>query len=192
MVQLFDGAFRAELPGNFLNASALRQIPDNQEVFLQDSKENLTLILELLEQVEKPQDATVAKFHFDSIAYDNDASESIIWKDTDLSQEDIAGLNNERAIGTCTFGCQKVFEKGKKMTDVASNVAVLVHVITLQEFETDVVCSVNIPLSQTLSFPKRLADVSPADEAALQTANQILSQFTHSLVLVDRSLFFAA
>ncbi|WBW74873.1 Ran GTPase binding protein Mog1 [Schizosaccharomyces osmophilus] len=191
MVQLFDGAFCAELPENFLNASALRQIPDNQEVFLQDSKENLTLILELLEAVEKPQDATVAKFHFDSIAFDNDASDSVIWTDVNLSQKDIPKFHSEQANGTRAFGCQKILEKGKKITDAASNVAVLVHVITLQDFETDIVCSVNIPLSQTLPFPKTLAEVSPADEAALQTADRILSQFTRSLVLVDKSLFSA-
>ncbi|EPX73521.1 ran GTPase binding protein Mog1 [Schizosaccharomyces octosporus yFS286] len=192
MVQLFGGAFRAELPENFLNASALRQIPDNQEVFLQDSKENLTLILELLEAVEKPHDATVAKFHFDSIAFDNDASDSVIWKDENLNKTDISGFHNELANGTRAFGCQRILEKGKKVTDPASNVAVLVHVITLQDIETDIVCSVNIPLFETLSFPKTLADVSPADEATLQTADRILSQFTRSLVLVDKSLFSSA
>ncbi|KAH8107204.1 Mog1p/PsbP-like protein, partial [Cristinia sonorae] len=52
--------------------SDLRQIPDTQEVFL-DPASSKSLILEVLQRVEPTEAEDAARFHFDSIAHDNDA-----------------------------------------------------------------------------------------------------------------------
>lgn len=45
---LFGGAITASLPENFEDASKFRQIPDNQEVFV-DKDSDVSVIVEILE-----------------------------------------------------------------------------------------------------------------------------------------------
>lgn len=52
MVDLFGGAIVAPIPSSFMDASQFRQIPDNQEVFV-DTKTQQSMIVELLEQVDQ-------------------------------------------------------------------------------------------------------------------------------------------
>ncbi|WVR09638.1 hypothetical protein IAU60_006711 [Kwoniella sp. DSM 27419] len=79
--QLFGGAVSAELPTLYIDASDLRQIPDNQEVFL-SSTSDTAVVLEVLGMVEDGAAGTdlweAAKFHFSSIAHDNASLASTI------------------------------------------------------------------------------------------------------------------
>jgi hypothetical protein len=52
MVDLFGGAIVAPIPSSFMDASQFRQIPDNQEVFV-DTKTQQSMFVELLEQVDQ-------------------------------------------------------------------------------------------------------------------------------------------
>ncbi|WWD19873.1 hypothetical protein CI109_104341 [Kwoniella shandongensis] len=78
---LFGGAISLELPGSYLDASDLRQIPDNQEVFL-SSTSDTAVVLEVLGMVEDGLASTdlweAIKFHFSSIAHDNASLQSTI------------------------------------------------------------------------------------------------------------------
>lgn len=189
MVQLFGGALCADFPPKFLDASVLRQIPDNQEVFLQDSKENLTVIIELLEKVEKPSDGSVAAYHFNSIAFDNDASQRVIWRDKSLGEDDFEGMRSEKASGSSVQGCQRVLEKGKRNPESATNVAIFVNVITLIDFQTDIVISVNAPLPNTSSVPSSVENIPPSDQSIVRAALETIQRVTRSLVLVDKTVF---
>ncbi|WVQ75636.1 hypothetical protein IAR50_005265 [Cryptococcus sp. DSM 104548] len=78
---LFGGAITLALPQFSIDASDLRQIPDNQEVFLFPHSDT-ALVLEILELVEeggaKDDLWEAAKFHFGSIAHDNASLSSSI------------------------------------------------------------------------------------------------------------------
>ncbi|WWC72239.1 uncharacterized protein I206_106201 [Kwoniella pini CBS 10737] len=78
---LFGGAISLDLPENYIDASDLRQIPDNQEVFL-SSTSDTAIVLEVLGMVEDGLASTdlweAVKFHFSSIAHDNASLESKI------------------------------------------------------------------------------------------------------------------
>ncbi|KAK8853445.1 hypothetical protein IAR55_004151 [Kwoniella newhampshirensis] len=78
---LFGGAISLELPDSYLDASDLRQIPDNQEVFL-SSTSDTAVVLEVLGMVEDGSASTdlweAIKFHFSSIAHDNASLQSTI------------------------------------------------------------------------------------------------------------------
>ncbi|EAL19870.1 hypothetical protein CNBG0130 [Cryptococcus deneoformans B-3501A] len=78
---LFGGAISLDLPQNSIDASDLRQIPNNQEVFLFPHSDT-ALVLEILEMVEEGgarEDLwEAAKFHFNSIAHDNASLDSTI------------------------------------------------------------------------------------------------------------------
>jgi hypothetical protein len=60
IVQLFGGAIEVILPKSILIASTVRQIPDNQEVFLSTTSDDL-IIIELLQPA--PMEV-----HFEDIA----------------------------------------------------------------------------------------------------------------------------
>ncbi|WVO17118.1 hypothetical protein L204_104808 [Cryptococcus depauperatus] len=78
---LFGGAISLDLPAEVIDASDLRQIPDNQEVFLfPDSDTSISLeVLELVtEGLAKTDLWEAAKFHFGSLAHDNSSLESTI------------------------------------------------------------------------------------------------------------------
>ncbi|QRW00013.1 Ran guanine nucleotide release factor [Ceratobasidium sp. AG-Ba] len=52
--------------------SELRQVPDTQEIFL-SPESDVSVVFEVLESVEPVDPQGAAKFHFDSLAHDNDA-----------------------------------------------------------------------------------------------------------------------
>ena len=112
IVPLFNGAATISLPqGDFLSASDIRQIPDNQEVFLHRTQPNKSIIVEFLEpmdtifmrrelnenNVDETDDGNEeignlgknfgARMHFDELADDNDARD--IWID-----ESYMGIKN--------------------------------------------------------------------------------------------------
>ncbi|TIC03851.1 Mog1p/PsbP-like protein [Wallemia mellicola] len=73
--ECFDGAINFESDLNLIDASKFRQVPDNQEVFIGKDSE-VSVIVEVLEHVKEAKtDEEAAKFHFDSLAYDNDCED---------------------------------------------------------------------------------------------------------------------
>ena len=75
-VQLFGGAMEAKLPQNLQDASLIRQIPDNQEVFLSKSTED-SIIIELMEPAP-------LKEHFEDIIESNESSRVEIIEQSDI------------------------------------------------------------------------------------------------------------
>jgi len=73
--EFFGGAITAELPDGLIDASDLRQIPDTQEVLLSPNSD-VTYILEILQSVDAEDLSEAIRFHFDSLAHDNDAVDS--------------------------------------------------------------------------------------------------------------------
>ncbi|VDO73853.1 unnamed protein product [Schistosoma mattheei] len=57
---LFDGAFQCLLPTNVVDASDLRQIPDNQEVFVHPSTSQ-SITIDILEYVDASNHEDAAK-----------------------------------------------------------------------------------------------------------------------------------
>ncbi|KAG9318419.1 hypothetical protein JVU11DRAFT_510 [Chiua virens] len=70
---LFGGAIVAKLPVDLVDVSDLRQVPDNQEVFLYPDC-NVSIIIEVLQRVQKSSDLEAVKFHFEALAHDNNAA----------------------------------------------------------------------------------------------------------------------
>ncbi|VDP60155.1 unnamed protein product [Schistosoma curassoni] len=74
---LFDGAFQCLLPTNVVDASDLRQIPDNQEVFVHPSTSQ-SITIDILEYVDASNHEDAARMHFDEIGAANEATDSNI------------------------------------------------------------------------------------------------------------------
>ena len=68
--ELYGGAISCSIPDDFFNASILRQIPDNQEVFA-NSKSDQSIIFEIVEYQHQIKDENIAKFaHFHFTRHD--------------------------------------------------------------------------------------------------------------------------
>ncbi|XP_046579583.1 ran guanine nucleotide release factor-like [Haliotis rubra] len=70
--ELFGGCLSAILPPGVKDVSELREIPDNQEVFVHPMTDQ-SLIIEILEYVEEPDEQAI-RTHFDDVADSNGAS----------------------------------------------------------------------------------------------------------------------
>uniref|UniRef100_A0A8D2LGI4 RAN guanine nucleotide release factor n=1 Tax=Varanus komodoensis TaxID=61221 RepID=A0A8D2LGI4_VARKO len=64
---LFGGAFSACLPPGSLDISEMRQVPDNQEVFVHPSTDQ-SIIIELLEFQANVPDEDAARYHLEDMA----------------------------------------------------------------------------------------------------------------------------
>ena len=74
---LFGGAINCVLSEEYLDVSELRQVPDNQEVFMH-KKSNSTIVIELLEYQENVQNDQAAQHFFDDLCSANEASKAEI------------------------------------------------------------------------------------------------------------------
>ncbi|ESS30069.1 Ran-interacting Mog1 protein [Toxoplasma gondii GAB2-2007-GAL-DOM2] len=84
-VPLFGGAMACDLPDTFKDVSTIRQVPDNQEVFMDMSSER-SVVIEIVEYQATVSDGDAARFFFCDLAKENGAAEvqrtsSFIWKD---------------------------------------------------------------------------------------------------------------
>ena len=59
---LFGGAIKCLVPTTFVDASVFRQVPDNQEVFVDQGGDN-SFIVELLEAESTPVETSAQSFH---------------------------------------------------------------------------------------------------------------------------------
>ena len=66
-MELFGGAATCDIPSDWIDASTLRDVPDNQEVFVDRSGE-LSVIVEILEYQSGVEDSDSAKFFFTDLA----------------------------------------------------------------------------------------------------------------------------
>jgi hypothetical protein len=72
---LFGGAITSSIPSTFLDASDLRQIPDNQEVFV-DKDGTASISFDILEKVEAPDVEQAIAIHLGEVV-EHDAAEVV-------------------------------------------------------------------------------------------------------------------
>ncbi|KAI8355654.1 hypothetical protein EDC96DRAFT_516129 [Choanephora cucurbitarum] len=140
---LFGGAILSPVPISFVDASQFRQIPDNQEVFV-DMNTQQSLIFELLEQVEAKH-TDIAKFHFQQLADDNEATDATVSYVEQLDPKEVSPLLISDATELYILqGTQKVSKFNEKQAD--NTVEIIMAVIRLVQVETDFVISINAPI----------------------------------------------
>ena len=129
-LKLFGGALEiSKLPSiDLLDVSQMRQVPDNQEVFV-DKHSDLSIIVELLEH---DPSMTIEK-HFAQLAEDNGAKESEI----------------VTASRSCLYGTQTASKFNKQESSI---VHIYLGLLTLNQHKTDVLVSLNSPKEQKVSF----------------------------------------
>ncbi|CAH8517312.1 unnamed protein product [Schistosoma curassoni] len=135
---LFDGAFQCLLPTNVVDASGLRQIPDNQEVFVHPSTSQ-SITIDILEYVDASNHEDAARMHFDEIGAANEAT------DSNISSLRTVSLHNPDPYCSSVVllsGQQKVSKFNQSNEDV---VFIYMALYRYTQFQADVLVIVNNP-----------------------------------------------
>ncbi|EPQ26965.1 uncharacterized protein PFL1_05600 [Pseudozyma flocculosa PF-1] len=169
---LFGGAITAQFPTGFLDASQLRQVPDNQEVLIRNDSD-VSCIIEVLQLATEEgagQDLDKAiRFHFGSLAHDNSASSSNIESVRHLEPAPSTVQHEEPAptprpsllVGT------QVIKKFGKATEPDDLVRIRLALWRLEGKSVDLVMSLNEPLPRgTAAEAAPSADLDAAFEQA--------------------------
>jgi len=187
--ELFGGAITADYPEGYIDASyvihrspvtltsarpsLIRQVPDTQEVYL-SSDSNDSIVLETLSRVSVDDSSDAAKFHFDSIAHDNEALSS--------SVEDVHIIPNDRGDGDETpsviilRGQQAVQKFNSTSVD---DVRIFLALYRVEEKGVDLVLTLNFPMD---------VGGTRTEERYLEAQRDFYSIAT-SLRIVDSGLF---
>lgn len=179
---LFGGALSAVLPHSATDTSELREIPDNQEVFVHAHTDQ-SLIVELVEYQAQVADQDAARYHFEDIAGSNKALEPGAFE--------VAGVaslpKSELSLSDCRSawmltGTQCV----SKFNEEARNTVTLhLGLFRLPQFSTDVLITFNDP--QSIS-PDSSSAASVGTHREPWTA-QDFQRLLRTLTLHDPGLF---
>ncbi|CAE6355715.1 unnamed protein product [Rhizoctonia solani] len=173
--KLFGGAITIRLPAGLTDASDLRQVPDTQEVFLATDSE-VSIIFEILERVAPDDPIEVAKFHFDSLAHDNNAESSTVETVNTPTQQ----LNSASPIKLSVLqGTQLVPKFNRTHPDT---VKILMAVYRVIEKDIDLVMTFNVPVKT-----EKLG--SAVDAEGAKRWLEVYEAAVPSLNIVDFGLF---
>ncbi|KAJ7752074.1 hypothetical protein B0H16DRAFT_1547312 [Mycena metata] len=171
--ELFGGAITAVAPITLVDASDLRQIPDTQEVFLYPDS-SVSIVVEVLQRVDRNDDDSAIRFHFDSLAHDNEAISSAV--DAVGVIPNTRGDKTPKAI-TLT-GVQSVAKFNKVDED---QVRVLMALFRVEDKRVDLVVTFNVPVQSQ--------DQGAVDQEGWNTMQNHFDAFVRSLCIVDFGLF---
>ena len=130
MVELYGGAVITNLPVGIVDVSDMRQVPDNQEVFIiEEGDKDISIIFDLLEQVDAQDINTALKMHIDDMLETNQF--------TMIEEIDLKFLDTK--IHTCYVN--------------SNNSIHLISLIRLSKVETDIVISMHVA-SSDINFVK--------------------------------------
>ncbi|KAJ3069176.1 hypothetical protein HDU98_007757 [Podochytrium sp. JEL0797] len=137
---LFGSAVSLAIPPDFSDASLLREVPDNQEVFV-STKNNESVIVELLEM---EQDEDWPRFHFMELAAVNDAA---LPEDAIIARRDLPLLPNMNlAPGSSIAVIHGLQYSAKFNSEAKDKVHIFLAVVRIPKVSTDLLISVNRPV----------------------------------------------
>lgn len=99
-IPIFGGAMRISIPDGFIDASELRQIPDNQEVFVStasSTSQDDSIIIELVERLVQESDQLAVLSHLDEILEINSPGYRF-GEDIDKREDLVTSIASPRAL----------------------------------------------------------------------------------------------
>lgn len=144
---LFGGTITCVLPDTFEDVSSFRQVPDHQEVFV-DKNSDMSFILEILQSADSLKDSDAASFHFNDLATCNEAEEVQIHSSAVMNAKEVLPAMNGQFSVCALTGSQKV-KKFRSEDASLDRVHIFLVVVRLPAVSTDVLITINIPLSGT-------------------------------------------
>ncbi|KAI8822245.1 Mog1 protein [Fimicolochytrium jonesii] len=143
---LFGGAITASVAESFLDVSHIREIPDNQEVFV-DVETDQSIVVELLESPEGVAAEDAAKYHFEQLAADNDSGEATILSVEQLEVASATPYLPPTTQASILVGRQQINKFNERTPSAVNTVVIYLAVIRLPQVGTDVLVSYNHPIA---------------------------------------------
>ncbi|KAJ2740365.1 hypothetical protein H4S06_006129 [Coemansia sp. BCRC 34490] len=163
--QLYGGAMSMAVPAGMEDVSAVREIPDHQEVFA-NSMTDQSIIVEILESAAEHEEARSALVHhFNELARANDAEEPAPIGRTE--QLPYAGAEAYALVGE-----QRVakFNDAEKAADAVNTVCVMLALIRVPPpHSADILVSLNVPLR--IGHGSSSYEPSPSSSQTLSAAD---------------------
>ncbi|KAK0334187.1 hypothetical protein LTR91_026639 [Friedmanniomyces endolithicus] len=142
LTPFYGGALTCLLPSTFTDASELRQVPDNQEVYL-DSNGYTSLVVEILESVEKGSDREALEWHLKDITDGEDDGDGAV-KVWAVGEGRVGGMGNTASAYTL-LATTPPGAKQRGRAHEPDFVGIVLLLVRLVEQKTDILVSVNVP-----------------------------------------------
>ncbi|KAK8218123.1 hypothetical protein IWZ01DRAFT_531880 [Phyllosticta capitalensis] len=175
--ELYGGAITVELPSTYADVSSIRQVPDNQEVYLERDGFTSVIfdIMERVEQGEAANDEEALKFHYaDMVGDSNDATQ--FW------HSNVAVLSRMPNTPAYTLvATQHPAPDPSSRRPQPDFTAIVLILVRLAQQKTDIVITVNVPhvpgeyVKEDVDFSR--AKQGPLMDAAAAIKQQILQTF---------------
>lgn len=179
---LFGGAITCLLPSTFADVSEIRQVPDNQEVWL-DTDGFTSIVFDILERVDLP-DHEALKTHLEDIVEDAMSHVTI----RSVSDAAVAKM----PVGTPALTLIATSPPGEKMRGRANEpsfVDLVVVLVRLERQRTDLVVTVNVPHVLGTYAEGEVDRERGKDGPLLQRALEIRERVLGSLEVREWGLF---
>ncbi|KAK0673595.1 hypothetical protein QBC41DRAFT_265869 [Cercophora samala] len=148
---LFGGALTVDLPTNFADVSKLRQVPDNQEVYI-DKDGFTSIIVDITERVPSSsdsndpleRDAKALTTHLEELVGVEDAAETVqVWNTTETQ---ISHLSDDIPAYTLIATQTHKQREGERERQGAPDfTALILTLIRLEKEQTDILVTINVP-----------------------------------------------
>eukprot|EP00320_Phaeocystis_rex_P014511 CAMPEP_0119072600 /NCGR_PEP_ID=MMETSP1178-20130426/58470_1 /TAXON_ID=33656 /ORGANISM="unid sp, Strain CCMP2000" /LENGTH=182 /DNA_ID=CAMNT_0007054625 /DNA_START=20 /DNA_END=568 /DNA_ORIENTATION=- len=178
---LYGGALVGSVPPGWIDASDLRPVPDNQEVWMECADAERSLIIELMERPDIA-DAESVVLHFDELASGNDALRSSIVSSQQLpSKSERLGCDPP-----CFCACGSQTLAAGEGTECQLQVHLLVA--RLAEVKTDLLVSITRPVTKPITMAGK--PIATEEETAADAA--LALSILDSIQIRDKGLFGVA
>ncbi|TPX18136.1 uncharacterized protein E0L32_002645 [Thyridium curvatum] len=142
---LFGGALSVELPDNFADVSKLRQVPDNQEVYI-DKDGFTSIIFEICERVgpsgsSAEIDGRALTTHLEDLV-GSDVETTKVWNTTDTQ---FSRLDEDIPAYTLIATQTPKPDPGKDATSSPDFTAIILTLLRLEKESTDILVTINVP-----------------------------------------------
>lgn len=127
-----------DFPSNFADVSEIRQVPDHQEVWL-DTNGFTSIIVEILERVDKPSDIEALEYHLRDIV-EEDVTDTKIWTSSQAHFSKLPNMPSYTLVATSPPGAK---QRGRAREP--DFVGILLTMVRLVQEKTDIIIAVNVP-----------------------------------------------
>lgn len=181
--KLYGGAITLNLPEGFDNVSSVRDIPDHQEVFV-DNFSECSIIVEILDPVNVPRyKNNVAEYYFRDISeFNNSLSTKILYS------EPLLTYSSDLQISKCT-GMQildKRYQEGVRREELYLYLIVL----RIMSKKADIVISFNCPSQCIIPCQSSSVITDPNfREISRNEVDEAMNEVLRSFSIKDYNLF---
>lgn len=190
--ELFGGAICCSFPARFQDVSDIRDVPLNQEVFVDPNRDE-SIIVELLELKDDVNDQSSASWFLEDLASEQDAEEDLVVEaGRHLSVSEVPLMEPSTVINSAVVTL--VVSKAREGVEACNSVRVYLANMRLKNVQTDLLITVYEPLviseqSSSAASVGVVGNTIPAAYVGCLSVPDIFSLILRTFKIQDWTLF---